>query len=162
MSGFMHRRSSSLSVPNFEGLHPNNSGDLSGIIRPVGAQAAPVDPDVFPPLRSRAPDPSIFLPYIPEDIAFEEEYEEYLSDIGPPDAGLVGVSDSFPPATGSAWQRLAAMGPEIGDGISDSESIGSIADLTDDIRAERQDEGQALDENRNSWEVRCTSLVRRT
>ena len=36
-----------------------------------------VEADVFPPLRSQAPDPSIFLPYTNEDIAFEEEYEEY-------------------------------------------------------------------------------------
>jgi len=148
----MHRRNSSLSVPNLEGLQPASSGDMSGIVRPIAAAPSPmVDPDVFPPVRSRVPDPSTFMPYIPEDIAFEEEYEEYLSDLGSHDTS--GVNDPYGSRTGtSAWDRLATIGPEIADGISDSESIGSIADLTDELRGD-SGERETPDENRNSWEV---------
>ncbi|KAH7105672.1 hypothetical protein BKA62DRAFT_690518 [Auriculariales sp. MPI-PUGE-AT-0066] len=151
-SGFMHRRTSSLSVPNLEGFQSAGSGELAaGMIRPVSTPNTVVDPDVFPPLRSRAPDPTIFLPYIPEDIAFEEEYEEYLSDIGPSDAGSADAYANRP-HSGSAWDRLAMIGPEIADGISDSESIGSIADFADDMRAEVAADKETVDENRNSWE----------
>src|SRR5262249_29826376 len=101
-------------------------------------------------------DPSIFLPYITEDIAFEEEYEEYLSDLG--------WSDEQPSArplfTGtSAWHRLPEYAAEIADGISDSESIGSIGDLTDDSRLDPiRDDKEVVDENLNNWEVRLISL----
>lgn len=144
-SGFMHRRTSSLSVPNVEGLQ---SGEVPGMIRPSSTPNM-VDADVFPPLRSKAPDPNIFLPYIPEDIAFEEEYEEYLSDLGSSES----PDNPFKPnQPSSAWQRLATLGPEIADGISDSESIASIGDLGDDVRGDLQNEKDSLDENLNSWE----------
>ena len=81
--------------------------ELSAIARPVGTPNI-VDPDVFPPVRAQAPDPSIFLPYTTEDIAFEEEYEEYLSDLGMsakhpiPDSVLFGGTP--------AWHRLPSHG----------------------------------------------------
>ena len=74
--------------------------ELSAIARPVGIWNS-VDPDVFPPVRAQAPDLSIFLPYTTEDIAFEEEYEEYLSDLGMsaehpiPDGTLLDGTDSL-------------------------------------------------------------------
>jgi hypothetical protein len=112
-----------------------------------------IDPDVFPPLRSHASDPSIFSPYIPEDIAFEEEYEDYLSEVG---EGDNVASDVGPPVhaaptgeeRGSAWRRLADFAGEVGDGISDSESIVSIGDLGDESKYE-----PPADENLNNWEV---------
>ncbi|KAF8895564.1 hypothetical protein BD779DRAFT_1609072 [Infundibulicybe gibba] len=128
----VHRRSGSMSH-NLEGLHP---GPELSIIRPMGTPNT-VDSDVFPPSRSQAPDPSIFLPYMTEDIAFEEEYEEYLSDLG--------------------WQFCLASSPgfasEIADGISDSESIVSIGDLGDDARLDaNRDDRDTIDENLNNWE----------
>ncbi|KIJ37340.1 hypothetical protein M422DRAFT_69303 [Sphaerobolus stellatus SS14] len=75
----MHRRTSSQSIPPLEGLPADPQ--LANLQR--SASGGPnIDPDVFPPVRSRARDPAIFLPYIPEDIAFEDEYEEYLHDLG--------------------------------------------------------------------------------
>ena len=128
------------SGPELGNMNRNPSGGLN------------IDPDVFPPVRSQARDPSNFLPYIPEDIAFEEEYEEYLHDLG--------LSDEHPGLTGSpssqglsAWQRLSMFTPaDIGaDGISDSESIASIGELGPEQRLE---EGQSTtDENINDWEV---------
>lgn len=110
-----------------------------------------VDSDVFPPSRSQAPDPSIFLPYITEDIAFEEEYEEYLSDLGWSDE----QSTEGPLFGGtSAWHRLPTFASDIADGISDSESIVSIGDLGDDARLDpRTDDRDVVDENLNNWEV---------
>jgi len=146
----MHRRTSSHSVPPLEGLH--GGPELAHLQRSVsGGQN--IDPDVFPPVRSRARDPAIFLPYIPEDIAFEDEYEEYLHDLG--------LSDDHPGLSGSpssqglsAWQRLSMFTPaDIGtDTISDSESIVSIGELG----PEQRSEDAALaghDENVNDWEV---------
>ncbi|KDQ64661.1 hypothetical protein JAAARDRAFT_234148 [Jaapia argillacea MUCL 33604] len=141
-----HRRSVSMSH-HLEGLHPGP--ELSGIIRPVGTPNV-VEADVFPPLRAQAPDPSIFLPYIPEDIAFEEEYEDYLSDLGWSDeqaaeAPLFGGT--------SAWHRLPEFASEIADGISDTESIESIGELGEEARLDViRDEREALDENVNNWE----------
>ena len=140
-----HRRTSSISN-QLEGLHPGP--EISGLIRPVGTPNH-VDADVFPPLRAHAPDPSIFLPYVPEDIAFEEEYEEYLSGLG--------WTDSDPnqppaPAGTSAWDRLPELAAEITDGISDSESIVSIGELGDEARMEAPDR-DIPDENLNNWEV---------
>lgn len=109
-----------------------------------------VDADVFPPSRSQAPDPSIFLPFITEDIAFEEEYEDYLSDLGwsdeqSADGPLFGGS--------SAWHRLP-FASDIADGISDSESIVPIGDLGDDARMDAgRDDRELGDENLNNWEV---------
>ncbi|KAF8592589.1 hypothetical protein K439DRAFT_1625938 [Ramaria rubella] len=143
-----HRRASSHSVPPLEGLP--SGPELSSLNRnPSGGPN--IDPDVFPPVRSQARDPSNFLPYIPEDIAFEEEYEEYLHDLG--------LSDEHPGFTGSpssqglsAWQRLSMFTPaDIGaDGISDSESIAPIGELGPEQRLE--DGHGATDENINNWE----------
>lgn len=143
-----HRRSSSQSVPTLETLH--QPGDIPGMVR--AATTPNLDPDVFPPPRSHRPDPSIFLPYIPEDIAFEEEYEEYLSDIGvspDKDESLFSPTQSAL----SAWQRLSSLGNEIADGISDSESMASIGDLGDEAKFDGSSgDKDMLDENLNNWE----------
>ncbi|KIY45857.1 hypothetical protein FISHEDRAFT_66658 [Fistulina hepatica ATCC 64428] len=140
--GGAHRRSGSLST-SMDGFHPG----LEPPIRPMGTPNM-VEADVFPPLRSRAADSS-FLPYITEDIAFEEEYEEYLSDLGwsePPTSG----EDASTTGT-SAWSRLPTFATHMVDEISDSESIVSIGDLGDDTRLNaNQDDHE--DENRNNWE----------
>ena len=142
---------------HLDGLQPGP--EIAGLIRPVGTPNV-VEADVFPPLRAQAPDPSIFLPYITEDIAFEEEYEEYLSDLGWHDEPTTphpdNVQSSGQPQ--SAWRRLQA--PEfvrdIADGISDSESIVSIGELGEDARMDSLDAGRedgiVPDENRNNWE----------
>ncbi|KAI0089271.1 hypothetical protein BDY19DRAFT_944963 [Irpex rosettiformis] len=142
-----HRRTSSLSH-HLEGLHPGP--ELSGIIRPVGTPNT-VDADVFPPLRAQQPDPAIFLPYVTEDIAFEEEYQEYLSDLGWSDQP-VATGDAPPPSNVSAWSRLPEFS-DITDGISDSESIVSIGDLGDEARLDAgRGDGEVPDENLNNWE----------
>ena len=142
----MHRRSGSMSH-HIEGLHPGP--ELSALIRPAGTPNI-VEADVFPPSRSHAPDPSIFLPYIAEDIAFEEEYEEYLSDMGW-NIEQIGETQGSGGGT-SAWHRLPELVSEMTEGISDSESIGSIGDLGDDARHDpNRDE---KDENLTNWEVR--------
>lgn len=130
----------------------NLGPEHSGLLRPVGTPNI-VEADVFPPVRAQAPDPSIFLPYITEDIAFEEEYEEYLSDLGWSDSESHS-SDGGVHGT-SAWHRLPEFANEIADGISDSESIVSIGDLGDEIRETNRNEREEQDENRNNWEVRC-------
>ncbi|KAJ7667734.1 hypothetical protein DFH06DRAFT_1322310 [Mycena polygramma] len=145
--GQMHRHGRSGSMSHLEGLYP---GPELGLIRPVAGTPNMVDADVFPPSRSQAPDPSIFLPYITEDIAFEEEYEEYLSDLGwsdneQTDGPLFGGT--------SAWHRLPSFAADIGDGISDSESIASIGELGDDARLDpSRDDPAVVDENLNNWE----------
>ncbi|THV05469.1 hypothetical protein K435DRAFT_647364 [Dendrothele bispora CBS 962.96] len=145
-----HRRSGSISN-NIEALHPGP--ELSGIIRSVGTPNI-IEADVFPPTRSQAPDPSIFLPYIPEDISFEEEYEEYISDLdwseeqsnGPLFGGTSGGT--------SAWSRLPEFAADITGDISDSESIVTIGDLGDEGRLDsNRDDGETVeDENLNNWE----------
>lgn len=150
-----HRRTGSLSQ-HLDGLHPGP--ELSGINRPLGTPIT-VDADVFPPLRAQAPDPAIFLPYVTEDIAFEEEYEEYLSDLGLSDQT---TADSLPPPTTgrSAWSRLPEFATDIADGISDSESIVSIGELGDDTRLDaNRDDRDVPDENRNNWEVRENAVA---
>jgi len=143
--GQIHRRSGSMSH-YIEGLHPGP--ELSGL-RPIGTPNT-VPTDEFPPPRSQAPDPSIFLPYITEDIAFEEEYEEYLSDLGwsdeqSTDGALFGGT--------SAWHRLPTFAADMADGISDSESIVSIGELGDDARLDpNRDDRETVDENLNNWE----------
>lgn len=140
-----------------DGLHPGP--EVSGLLRPVGTPNI-VEADVFPPVRAQAPDPHIFLPYITEDIAFEEEYEEYLSDLGWSDSeshsGEGGAHGT------SAWHRLPEFASEIADGISDSESIVSIGDLGDEgeIRESSRSERDEPDENRNNWEVSHVSSFR--
>jgi hypothetical protein len=143
---------------HLEGLHPGP--ELSGIIRPLGTPNI-AEADVFPPARSQAPDPSIFLPYIPEDISFEEEYEEYISDLGLSDSEYISSSDALFTGGGlSAWSRFPAeFAQDIADGISDSESIVSIGDLGDEGRLDpSRDDGEVVDENLNNWEVKCHDL----
>ena len=138
---------------HLDGLQPGP--EISGLIRPVSTQSV-VEADVFPPLRAQAPDPSIFLPYITEDIAFEEEYEEYLSDLGWHDEPTTPHPDnqSSGPSQ-SAWHKLQApeFARDIADGISDSESIEPIGELGDDPRMDvGREDGSVPDENRNNWE----------
>ena len=145
----MHRRSGSIS--QIEGLHADPA--LSSLIRPLGTPNV-ADSDVFPPTRSHAPDPSIFLPYIPEDIAFEEEYEDYLSDLGWSEQQPSSDNSVSGGAGTSAWHRLPNFASEIADGISDSESVVSIGDLGDENRIDpTRDDREAVDENVNNWEV---------
>ncbi|KAL0949895.1 hypothetical protein HGRIS_009925 [Hohenbuehelia grisea] len=153
--GALHRRSGSMSH-HIDGLHPGP--ELAGLIRPLGTPNV-VDADVFPPSRSSAQNPSIFLPYIPEDIAFEEEYEEYLSDLGWTDSEQDSSSSSSHSGElfggTSAWHRLPSFAEEMADGISDSESVVSIGDLGDDSRIDLAREGEereSVDENTNNWE----------
>ncbi|EKM80457.1 hypothetical protein AGABI1DRAFT_120468 [Agaricus bisporus var. burnettii JB137-S8] len=139
-----HRRSGSISQ-QMEGLHPP---ELSGIIRPMGTPNH-ADIDVFPPPRSQAPDPNNFLPFITEDIAFEEEYEEYLKDLGYSDAETTDL-----PLFGgtSAWSRLP-FETDMADGMSDTDSVPSIGELADDSRLDpNRDDRDIVDENRNNWE----------
>ncbi|EMD40803.1 hypothetical protein CERSUDRAFT_111387 [Gelatoporia subvermispora B] len=143
-----HRRTTSISHPP-DGLHPGP--ELSGMIRPIGTPNN-VDVDVFPPLRAQAPDPTIFLPYVTEDIAFEEEYEEYLSGLGWSD-DQSGQQPLFSGSGGSAWDRLPEFISDITDGISDSESIVSIGELGDEARLDvGRDDRESTDENVNNWE----------
>ena len=142
--GHTHHRSISMSH-HIEGLHPGSELN-SGLLRPVGTPNV-VEADVFPPLRAQAPDPSIFLPYIPEDIAFEEEYEEYLSDLGWSD------NESNPGTHDNAWRRLPDFVSEMTGDISDSESIDSIGEIGEEGRELRDERDDAIDENRNNWEV---------
>lgn len=140
---------------HIDNLHPGAELN-SGILRPVGSTPNIVEADVFPPLRAQVPDPNIFLPYITEDIAFEEEYEEYLSDLGWSDTGSeVGVGDGGQ----SAWHRLPELASRIADDISDSESIVEIGDIGEVGREELDKaERQGRDANRNDWEVRLAPL----
>ncbi|KAJ3840755.1 hypothetical protein F5878DRAFT_52130 [Lentinula raphanica] len=147
-----HRRSGSVSN-HIEGLHPGP--ELSNIIRPMGTPNI-VEADVFPPARSQAPDPSIFLPYIPEDISFEEEYEEYISDLGWSEEHTDGSLFSGGGGGGgtSAWSRFPEeFVADIADGISDSESVVTIGDLGDEARLDpSRDDPDVVDENLNNWE----------
>lgn len=140
-----HRRSVSISH-NLEGLPPGL--DLGNMIRPLGTPNI-VEADVFPPPRSQAPDPSIFLPYTTEDLAFEDEYEDYLSDLGWSD----DQAPSLPSTSTSAWHRLPEFVSHMTDNISDSESVVSIGDLGDDARLEGREDRDIPDENLNNWEV---------
>lgn len=145
-----HRRTGSMSH-YIEGLQPDPQ--LASLIRPVGTPNT-VDSDVFPPSRSQAPNPSIFLPYTTEDLAFEEEYEEYLSDLGLSDdyshSQTFGESGAAASSGSSAWHRLPEYVSEMTDNISDSESIVSIGDLGD--ANQNKDDGDLVDENLNNWE----------
>ncbi|KAI0774182.1 N1221-domain-containing protein [Fomes fomentarius] len=136
-----HRRAASISH-HLEGLHPGP--ELSGMLRPVQTPNT-VDADVFPPLRAQTTEQSIFLPYVTEDIAFEEEYEEYLrwSD---------EHSDTSSQGS-SAWSRLPELVHDMADSISDSESIVSIGELNDESRLDVGKETRdGPDENVNNWE----------
>ncbi|KAG8680767.1 Factor arrest protein 11 [Ceratobasidium sp. 395] len=159
-----HRRNSSQSVPTLDALGVGGGGDMP---RPHGTPSTPAEADVFPPLKSRVADPSHFLPFIPEDAAFEAEYEEYLSDLGERDDYQAEAADALfqPVAAGgpareenvggtgegeSAWRQLSKMSSDLADGISDSESIGSINILGDESRSDSTDAG-SMDENLNNW-----------
>ncbi|OJT13078.1 Striatin-interacting protein 1 -like protein [Trametes pubescens] len=135
-----HRRAASISH-HLEGLHA--PAELSGMLRPVQTPNT-VDADVFPPLRAQTTEPSIFLPYVTEDIAFEEEYEEYLrwSD----------EHSSTSSRSSNAWHRLPELVHDIADSISDSESIASIGELSDEARAAGEKDRDLPDENVNNWE----------
>ena len=133
--------------------NPEMSPDFG--IRQQQLQSPPAQQDVFPPLRSQAADPSIFMPYPTEDIAFEEEYEEYLFDLN--SAGSApGTQDSSTlyNTTTAPWNRLPNERP-IGDGISDSESVASISigELSErtlaDGKTEVQDDSEV---GKNNWE----------
>ncbi|KAF9247001.1 hypothetical protein BU15DRAFT_84575 [Melanogaster broomeanus] len=143
-----HRRSVSISH-NLEGLPPGL--DLGNMIRPLGTPNV-VEADVFPPPRSQAPDPSIFLPYTTEDLAFEDEYEEYLSDLGWSDEQTSGPPLPSMNASASAWHRLPEFVTNLTEDISDSESVVSIGDLGDDTRLEGREDRDIPDENLNNWE----------
>lgn len=137
-------------MSQMEGLHADPS--LSSLIRPLGTPNV-VDSDVFPPVRSRAPDQSLFLPFIPEDIAFEEEYEEYLSDLEWSDGQTSSVTDNLSGGQ-SAWHRLPNFVSEMTEGISDSESVVSIGEFGDDNRLDpTRDDREVANENVNNWEV---------
>ena len=145
-----HRRAASISH-HLEGLHPGP--ELSGMLRPVQTPNT-VDADVFPPLRAQTTEQSIFLPYVTEDIAFEEEYEEYLrwSD---------EHSDTSSQGS-SAWARLPELVHDIAADISDSESIVSIGELNDDSRLDVGKEAHDMpNENVNNWEVSSRTLLLR-
>ncbi|KIY73791.1 N1221-domain-containing protein [Cylindrobasidium torrendii FP15055 ss-10] len=134
-----HRRTGSMSQ-SLDGLHP---GPELSMIRPTNTPNLQ-DADVFPPARSSAPNPSIFLPYTTEDINFEAEYEEYISDLGW-DFANEGSEGST-----SMWSRFPTEFQHMADNISDSESVVSIGDLGDDLGT--SDGETVLDENRNDWE----------
>jgi hypothetical protein len=122
------------------------------LVRPVGTPNV-VEADVFPPLRAQAQDPSSnFLPFIAEDIAFEEEYEEYLSDLG---MGEQTWGEGHHVGGNSAWHRLPELAADLADGISDSESVVSIGEIGDDARLDIPSEDSPVaDDNVNNWEVR--------
>lgn len=155
----MHKRAASISH-HLEGLHPGP--EISGLSRPAGTPNTS-DADVFPPLRAHAAESSSsFLPYITEDIAFEEEYEEYLSDLGWSDDQhyTPGQVPLFDRGGTSAWSRLPEYASDIADGISDSESIVSIGELGDAARLDvGKDDRDVPDENVNNWEVSRSSIV---
>ncbi len=147
MQANAHRRTASLSH-HLEGLHPGP--ELSGMLRPVQTPNM-VDADVFPPLRAQTTEQSIFLPYVTEDIAFEEEYEEYLRWSENTDASAQGTS---------AWARLPELMHDLADNISDSESIVSIGELGEDARLDSTKEARDVpNENVNNWEVSRFGLV---
>ncbi|KAG9028376.1 Factor arrest protein 11 [Tulasnella sp. JGI-2019a] len=151
----MHRRASSQSVPQLDGLPVGP--ELANLNR--SGPSPKLDADVFPPLKSRAPDPSIFLPYTGEDIAFEDEYEDYLSDLGDESHAEVDLGFGLPgenvSRATSAWRRLNAYPTEITDTISDSESVVSIDDLGYDRAgdgSQSDDSSSVSDDGSNSWE----------
>jgi hypothetical protein len=134
-----------------DGLPPGL--DLGNIIRAIGTPNV-VEADVFPPPRSQAPDPSIFLPYTTEDLAFEDEYEGYLSDLGWSDEQSEGPLFGSVISGGNAWQRLPELVTSIANNISDSENVMLIGDLGDDSRFDvGRDDRDIPDENLNNWEV---------
>ena len=123
---------------------------LSSLIHPLVTPNV-ADSDIFPPTGSRAPDPSIFLPYIPEDIAFEEEHEHYLSDLGWSEQQSSSDNSVFGGAGTSAWHRLPSFASEIAHGTSDSESVVDPGD--ENCLDPTRDDREAVDENVNNWEV---------
>ncbi|KAI6097432.1 hypothetical protein EDD16DRAFT_1889586 [Pisolithus croceorrhizus] len=120
---YAHRRSVSM-THNMEVLPPGL--ELSNIIRPLGTPK--------------------------HHLAFEEEYEEYLSDLGWSDEQMSGAAPPSTSAT-SAWSRLPVFVSNMTDNISDSESVVSVGELGDDARLEGRDDRDIPDENMNNWEA---------
>lgn len=144
-----HRRTGSVSQ-HIEGLLP---GPELPMVRPLGTPNI-VEADVFPPVRAQVQDPNAhFLPYIAEDLAFEEEYEEYLNDLGIGDAHTAMTAADGSQQSLSAWHRLPAYASQVADGISDSESVVSIGELGEDasLNVSTDEDAKAVDENVNNW-----------
>lgn len=134
-----------------EGLHSDPA--LQSLIRPLGTPNV-VEFDVFPPVRSHAPDQTLFLPYIPEDIAFEDEYEDYLSHLGLSDEHSLVDTSLFGKGS-NAWTELPTFVSQMTEEISDNESVVSIGDLGDENRLDpTRDDREVENENVNNWEVR--------
>lgn len=152
-----HQRSVSLSMAD-----PTMSPELP-LPNPL---ASPSASEVFPPLRSQVADPGIFMPYPSEDLAFEEEYEEYLFDLhaggGPGytnqvSGGVVNL-DMVSSDRAPSWSELPNDQP-IGEGISDSESVvsigdGLVADFTDGKAVLKEDS----EVGKNDWAVSAIIL----
>jgi len=147
-----HGRSSSIAEAPLVGMQA--PPETLALLRPIGTPNV-VEADVFPPLRAQIPDRSNFLPYMAEDLAFEEEYEDYLTDLG-----LTGPHEEHPgseglPLFGGTWHHPHFRVPEMNDGMSDSESIGSIVDFGDETKLDvsvADSDRDSIDENRNNWE----------
>ena len=153
----MHRRSGSIS--QMEGLQSDPA--LQSLIRPLGTPNV-VESDVFPPVRSHAPDQNLFLPYIAEDIAFEDEYEDYLLHLGLSDEHSSVETSVFGKGSTSsnAWTQLPTFVSQMTEGISDSESVVSIGDLGDENRLDStRDDREVENENVNNWEVSLISSL---
>jgi hypothetical protein len=118
--------------------------------------ASPAASDVFPPPRSQAADPSIFMPYPSEDLAFEEEYEEYLFDLQHANQPDMVTTDSAP-----SWTEIPNDQP-IGEGISDSESVVSIGDglpadnTGPDGKTVFQEDSEV---GKNNWEASTSTTI---
>lgn len=146
-------------MSQMEGLQSDPA--LQSLIRPLGTPNV-VESDVFPPVRSHAPDHNLFLPYIPEDIAFEDEYEDYLSHLGLSDEQTTSEASLFVKGSTSsnAWTQLPTFVSQMTEGMSDSESVVSIGDLGDENRLDpTRDEREVENENVNNWEVRRMMTV---
>jgi hypothetical protein len=103
------------------------------------------------------------MPYPSEDLAFEEEYEEYLFDLhaGGGHGGYTGQAGAGRPMNldmvttdrAPSWSELPNDQP-IGAGISDSESVvsigdGLVADFTDGKAVLKED----TEVGKNDWAV---------
>lgn len=126
--------------------------EISSLIRPHGSTLPEMD--IFPPIRSYTNDNTPFLPYIPEDIAFEEEYEEYLSDLNSEDYTTLANPVQSAGFGHTAWTKLDSL-PNVAEAISDSESVASLGNIMEEARQEGL---ELQDENRNDWEV-CFAIL---
>ncbi|KAF8760204.1 hypothetical protein RHS01_01502 [Rhizoctonia solani] len=162
-----HRRNSSQSVPTLDALGVAGAD----VPRPHGTPSTPAEADVFPLSNHVLRILHISYPLSPKMFAFEAEYEEYLSDLGEQDNYQTEAADALIPPHSlieqreggadeiggvSAWKQLSKMSSAaeagLADGISDSESIGSINILGDETRSESDiSEADSADENTNNW-----------